>query len=129
LEISVRAVSTELAVVRRTLQAWLGAQAVPVELLTDILLVVDEAAANSVEHGYHDQPAGPVTISAQRFGDPTDHVLVSIADQGRWREPAPDPAHHRGRGLGIMHALTTSIDIRVEAGTMVRARFDPGSPG
>ncbi|MCG8917236.1 ATP-binding protein [Actinokineospora sp. PR83] len=123
LVLTVPATSTELAVTRRTLEAWLGAQAVPAGLVTDVLLVVDEAVANSVEHGYRDLPPGSVTVAAHLATAPTAALVISVSDHGRWREPTPEATLHRGRGVGIMRALAATVDIRVGAGTTVAMRF------
>ncbi|WP_181399814.1 ATP-binding protein [Actinokineospora spheciospongiae] len=122
LVLAVPAISTELAVIRRTLGAWLGAQVVPAGLVTDVLLVVDEAVANSVEHGYRDLPPGSVTVTAH-LAAPTAALVITVSDHGRWREPTPEATLHRGRGVGIMRALAATVDIRVGAGTTVAMRF------
>ncbi|WP_424186259.1 ATP-binding protein [Actinokineospora sp. G85] len=107
---------SELGRVRRCLGGWLGAQGVAHGLATDVLLAVDEAMANSVEHGYRDTEGGHVRVTAT-IGGP--HLTVTVADHGCWRPPRFDPAAHRGRGLDIMRALADTVTVDTTDGTTV----------
>jgi len=72
-----------------------------------VVLAVNEAAANAIEHGYQ-HGEGPVEIT----GDLTDHVLrLSVVDHGDWRTGRPDPT--RGRGLPLMRTLMDDVDIEL----------------
>jgi len=92
---------------RSQFQAWLVQNfIVDAERLSSITLAVNEALANSVEHAYvtYDRP-GSVDVRADH--DEADSVVVvEVADHGRWREPAPDPLHLRGRGIPLIKALS-----------------------
>ncbi|OLR93538.1 ATP-binding protein [Actinokineospora bangkokensis] len=125
LHIVVRADSAELGGVRRAVSAWLRDRGAPAGLTSDVLLTVDEAVANSVEHGYRGLVPGPVVVDLD-----LDHdgLLVSISDEGRWRPPVHDPASFRGRGLGIMRTLATAVALDTDSGTTVTARFAVAAP-
>ncbi|WP_197523239.1 ATP-binding protein [Actinokineospora pegani] len=107
---------SELGRVRRCLGGWLSARGIARGLATDILLAVDEAMANSVEHGYRDTDGGHVRVAAT-VGGP--HLTVTISDNGSWRPPRFDPAAHRGRGLDIMRALADTVTVDTGDGTTV----------
>ena len=50
---------------------------------------------------------------------PGDGVLVTVADTGGWRAPAPDD--EPGHGLALMEALMSSVRVDTgENGTVVR---------
>lgn len=74
----------------------------------DIVLAVDEAAANSIEHAYRDS-AGLLTVFAGSV--PADgKAYIVVSDRGDWRVPPPDPGY-RGRGLAIMHDVAPVFDL------------------
>lgn len=109
---------------RHRLRGWLTAQHLPAELVDDILLAVNEAITNVVDHAYSDQRAtgqpAPVALSVRR----TDaSVVVAVADHGTWRTPPSDPGN-RGHGLHLIHALArdTRIDTHV-GGTTITMDF------
>jgi serine/threonine-protein kinase RsbW len=82
-----------------------------------VILAVNEAAANAIEHGYRDAP-GEVTIEAALD---EEILTIEVLDHGTWRDGPPDPA--RGRGLTIMRTLADEVEIdRGDGGTSVRLR-------
>ena len=85
-----------------------------------ILVAVGEACANSIEHGY-----GPAGGSLELSLARSDRYLeATIRDYGRWREPR---GTHRGRGIGMMRRLTSSVDVvRRPDGTEVRLGWNLG---
>ncbi|MDT5179004.1 MAG: serine/threonine-protein kinase RsbW [Mycobacterium sp.] len=87
----------------------------------DVLLAVNEALSNAVEHAYPDV-SGSVDCFA-RYDPGQDTLTVAVQDYGQWRPPAPvgDPhVSSRGRGLVLMRALADRADVEVtEAGTRV----------
>lgn len=93
--------------VRHELREWLQRGGLGADQVYDVLLAVDEACTNAVEHGYREGP-GMVGLRGEITG--TD-LYLSIVDHGSWerRTEAPDPV--RGRGLSIMRALITDVDI------------------
>lgn len=93
---------------------------------SDVLLAVNEALANAAEFAYAQHGVSGV-IDVEAVRNRTAHTLtVTIADQGRWREP--DPAKQgrtRGRGIPLMRALADEVTIDTSAlGTTVCLRFD-----
>jgi NO-binding membrane sensor protein with MHYT domain/anti-sigma regulatory factor (Ser/Thr protein kinase) len=85
-----------------------------------MLVASGEAFSNAVEHAYADhlEPAG-VMLRAHRLGA---QVEIVVEDHGRWR-----PGHNdsdRGRGVEIMRALASSLEIDdAPTGTRLRLRF------
>ena len=109
-----------LGELRATLRSWLTDLDVPADRTFDILVAVGEACANSIEHGY-----GPAGGSLELSLARSDRYLeATIRDYGRWREPR---GTHRGRGIGMMRRLTSSVDVvRRPDGTEVRLGWNLG---
>jgi PAS domain S-box-containing protein len=117
------AIATRLTDVRRRLAEWLRSESVPDSLAADIVLVVNEACSNSVEHGYRGREPGTMRIEAA-IDD--RHVTVQVADSGSWKTPPADPGM-RGRGLLLMRALSDRVELDGTAeGTTVGMRFGFG---
>ncbi len=94
--------------------------------IADIVLVVNEACTNCIEHAYRDIDAGPILVDANH-----DHgqIVVDIADHGVWQTPPTLPST-RGRGLPIMRAVSAGIDVNSSPeGTTVRMMFDAAPQG
>jgi len=108
---------------RHRLQAWLELNGCTPDDADAVVLAVNEAAANAIEHGYRNGE-GRVEVA----GDLLDHELrMSVVDHGDWRPGHPDPA--RGRGLPLMRTLMDDVDIEpLTPGTRVilRRRVDVG---
>lgn len=114
---------------RRHLRGWLQslaladgvAPALTRGTVDDIVLAVNEAAANASEHAYVDGlrvTGGDVHVTGQVI----DGVLsIAIQDQGRWRESRS--AEGRGRGLIIMERVMDTVEFdREESGTTATLR-------
>ena len=104
-------------VVRTRLRAWLEGWGWRDDDLDDVVLAVDEAVANVVDHAYRGQPAvGKVHVYAWIVGGPDGRrAAVSVTDQGRWRPVPADPGY-RGRGLLMMSTCMASLHIEHSAG-------------
>jgi serine/threonine-protein kinase RsbW len=114
----------EVRTMRQALSRWLEAVGLDDQQTHDVVLAVSEAAANSVEHGYHFDPAGSVRLEAWA-NDGSVHVAVH--DAGAWR--APLERSERGRGRAIMEALMRDVSFETEnGGTVVRMRLPIGGP-
>ncbi|HVL85467.1 MAG TPA: ATP-binding protein [Pseudonocardia sp.] len=119
-----------VSVVRDRLRAWLAAQAWPTGQSQDIVLAVNEAVSNAVEHAYLDHPSGVVELHAAatvtRGGQRRVTVVV---DDGRWRPPPADDENRR-RGIPLMHACmdTVTITAATPGGTRVTLRSHPVPP-
>jgi PAS domain S-box-containing protein len=114
------AIPARLADVRHELAEWLRSARVPDSLAADIVLVVNEACSNSVEHAYRGQEPGTMRIEAALDDR---EVAVKVADSGSWKIPPADPGT-RGRGLLLMRALSNQVELDGTAeGTTVGMRF------
>jgi serine/threonine-protein kinase RsbW len=102
---------------RRELGRWAAALDLGRTLTQDIVLALDEATTNAVEHAYLNR-AGPVTLFAGC--DRTGHCAWTVvSDCGKWRPPRTGPTT-RGRGLLLMAALADEFDVTsTAAGTTV----------
>nr|BBX82003.1 histidine kinase [Mycobacterium florentinum] len=106
-----------LAPSRDALRGWLARAGVEPDQIQYVLTAVGEAVANAIEHGYRDQSAGTVSLSATAV---VDALHVTIADAGSWKTPRTVPGANRGRGITLMRGLVEDITIRsTEAGTTV----------
>jgi hypothetical protein len=75
----------------------------------DLVLAVNEAASNAIEHAYvAPGPGDLVTVSL--WTEPR-HLHVEVADHCRWQRPDRDPGH-RGRGILILQQVVGSASIR-----------------
>jgi anti-sigma regulatory factor (Ser/Thr protein kinase) len=72
-----------------------------------IIVAVNEAVTNSVEHAFPDGRPGQIRVCAEQN---EDRLGVTIADNGRWR--VSDPAEsHMPRGITLMHALVDTASV------------------
>ena len=53
------------------------------------MLAVNEAVANSIEHGYQGRKPGKVRVKGENDGA---RVRLKITDKGKWKPAATDPA-------------------------------------
>jgi anti-sigma regulatory factor (Ser/Thr protein kinase) len=98
---------------RHMLQRWLEKWGATEDEVYDITVAVQEACANAIEHAY--APGSAAFDLEVAFEDGT--VTATIRDRGRWREPR---GTNRGRGLQIMDAVMSSVDVeRTETGNVV----------
>lgn len=94
---------------------------VPDDVGADIVLAVNEAATNCVEHAYQNSPDGVMVVEA---AVKDGRILVCISDHGQWRTPSTEPTT-RGRGLPIIRAVGDGVEVRRStSGTTVRIDFD-----
>ncbi len=119
LELSFAARPDRLADVRHRVHAWLERCAMDERQVSDVLLAVDEACTNAVEHG-HRADGGPVSVSAFCEGDT---LCVVVADRGRWKPHEADPDPMRGRGMAIIRSVFPHVVVRSgDTGTVVEMR-------
>jgi PAS domain S-box-containing protein len=120
LKIEKAAAAEQLSDVRHQLAAWLRATVVPDETATDIILAVNEAAANSIEHAYRGHKAGKVRVEGENDGA---RVHMRIIDKGSWKAAPADPGV-RGRGLLLIRAVSDWLEMDCTAsGTTVDMSF------
>lgn len=119
------AAPSSLRAVRTALVAWLAEQRWPPDDADDVVLAVNEALTNAIEHAYPADRPGPVRVHARSgtgSAPATRRIIVMISDRGSW-----DPGHRtvdargfRGHGLTVMDGLTADMRIqRSAAGTTV----------
>src|SRR5215213_9546987 len=102
LHVDMAADLTQLAPARRMVRAWLDDRGVERVVAEDIVLVCSEACANAIEHGAQSDPAAWVELSITATNG---SLVIRVAGPGPWR-PAGEHMDGRGRGLGIMRALS-----------------------
>ncbi|GAA3440514.1 hypothetical protein GCM10018954_101380 [Kutzneria kofuensis] len=113
----------QLSVARRDITEWANRSGLPQALTDDLLLVIGEATANSVEHAYRDRPAGD--FSYELRCTPDGAVTGVVTDGGSWR-PVPTDNGTRGRGLAMIKAASVRSEVRgSEAGTRVEFTLPP----
>src|SRR5215213_10006294 len=104
-----------LAPFRHKLDRWLAIGGLADAPRADVVLASHEAVANAIEHSNSSQP---VLVRADAHGD---GFVVEIVDEGRWRPARQQPVEGRGRGLALIKALVTEVQINsLSAGTTVR---------
>jgi len=104
-----------LAPMRAELRSWLQGAGASDEEVFDILVAVNEACSNAVEHPLGVEKAS-VTLEAEMTNG---EVSILIRDKGSWRPPGPPG--ERGRGFEFMQALMENVDVtRSDTGTVVR---------
>ncbi|MGW3963490.1 SpoIIE family protein phosphatase [Amycolatopsis sp. NPDC005003] len=114
-----------LASTRRWLRAWLENAALDPDLAQDVLVAAGEACANAVEHAYRDGTGATAHLTARLTGA---HLVVTVTDRGRWKQPPPDNHVLRGRGVPMMEALADTVAFRHDAtGTTVTLEWRIGS--
>ena len=120
LTIEMTAVAEQLSDVRHQFGAWLRAAAISEGTIADIILAVNEAAANSIEHAYRGHKPGEVRIEAENDGA---RVHVRIIDKGSWKPARTDPGI-RGRGLLLIRAVSDWLEMDcTPSGTTVNMSF------
>ena len=120
LTIDMAAAAEQLSDVRHQFGAWLRAAAVPEWTIADIVLALNEAAANSIEHAYRGHEPGEVRIEAENDGA---RVHVRIIDKGSWKPARADPGI-RGRGLLLIRAVSDWLEMDcTPSGTTVNMIF------
>ncbi|WP_156426520.1 ATP-binding protein [Mycobacterium sp. IS-3022] len=121
LRIEVPATADRLAQIRHRLLDWMAPIGVPDPVVADIVLAVNEAATNCVEHAYRDCDDGVIVIDATVEDE---RIIVCVSDHGAWRTPSAEPTT-RGRGLPIIRAVGDGVDVAGSAsGTTVRIDFE-----
>jgi PAS domain S-box-containing protein len=117
LTLRLRADPRELVRLRRATRAWLRRSGCGDDRVGEVLVAVNELAANAIEHAY-----GPAEAWFEVAGRIDDGVATfEVRDFGRWR--ASRPGTHRGRGLRLVADLTDDFSLdHSDAGTIARFR-------
>jgi anti-sigma regulatory factor (Ser/Thr protein kinase) len=116
LRLELPATPAVLSRTRHTVRQWLQAKGADEATVSEVVLAVNEACANAIEHAY---PPGPASfeLSASEAGG---QLTIAVRDFGQWREP---DRRRLSRGSGIMSAAMTDVSInRTSEGTEVLMR-------
>jgi anti-sigma regulatory factor (Ser/Thr protein kinase) len=107
---------TAMRQVRQMLRGWLADHSIVDPQQSNLLVAVNEAITNSIEHAYKGEN-GPVRLTWRAS---TEHVELVIVDQGIW-QGTHDPMLGAGRGLAVMHAFVDDVAFNLGPdGTTVR---------
>lgn len=120
--------SEQLVVIRRELAQWLAPLALTEEETADVVLAVDEAAANAVRHAYGDEESGAVELTL--WTEPGT-LSIEVVDHGNWRPPVPAP-EEGGRGIPLMSQMSESVLIHYDergSRVLLRHRIPQNNPG
>ena len=106
----------QLVLIRRELARWLAPLSLSEDETADVVLAVDEAAANSVRHAYGPDESGVVELTL--WTDPATEdspatLSIEVVDHGHWRPPVEAPAEG-GRGIGLMTTVAESVLIHYD---------------
>lgn len=113
------AVPHNAVLVRDALRYFMACKRIPDERVLDVLTGVGEAVANAVEHGSN--RSGTFTLTAATPSRGT--LQISVRSEGHWR--AFTPRDERGRGIPIMRAYATSMNIEsVTDSTTITLSFE-----
>src|SRR5690242_19710103 len=106
----------QLSVIRRELSGWLAPLALSQDATAEVVLAVDEAAANAVRHAYGPGTSGVVELTL--WTEPGT-LCVEVVDHGSWRPPAMPTAAgetaDRGRGIPLMSTMADAVLIHYDA--------------
>ena len=115
----------ELRNLRTSLRAWSEARGLSEGVSDDLLISVGEAMANSVRHAYRDAVGGDVTV---RITLVNQHLNVSVADRGKWRDPYDEEAFP-GLGTNIIDSVSQGLTVNKSgSGTLVTFRIPASAP-
>jgi serine/threonine-protein kinase RsbW len=109
LHVTLAAVPVSASLARDLVRRWLRVLCWPPGQLGDIVLAVNEAVSNCIEHAYQSDVPGLVRIEGRVLDAPeARRVELIVYDHGSWR-PVPPPEEHRRRGIPLMHACMENV--------------------
>ena len=103
IDLRVEGGDTGLRHAREALRLWLAAAPVDEMTAHDVVLATWEACANATEHSLS---ASGFRLRVALVGDT---IRVVVEDEGSWLPPSARP--DRGRGLQLMRALMSSVEV------------------
>ncbi|HEY6421935.1 MAG TPA: SpoIIE family protein phosphatase [Pseudonocardiaceae bacterium] len=102
---------------RHSLHTWLATAAVEQQVADEIVLAVNEACTNTIEHAHRFNSGLIATITGTAT---PEAVEVIVSDHGHWKPPG-NGSGSRGRGLPLMNMLMDDVTVAAgAAGTAVR---------
>ena len=106
-----------LRAVRERLLAWLGDARIDRRTSTEVVLAVNEACTNAIEHPVAPREPWIDLVAGRRGGS----VVISVGDFGSWRRERRGDGRGAGRGLPLMRALMDRVVVEPSPhGTTVR---------
>jgi two-component sensor histidine kinase len=97
------------------------------ESVEAVASAVNEAASNSLVHGYRNDERGTLRLAASLAGNT---LAITLSDDGVGDQAGTRTGDEVGRGFPIMRALAGGVDVtRRERGTRVRLTFPLSSKG
>jgi len=106
------------SVARDRVRGWLRANRWSPAHTDDLVLAVNEAISNSIEHGYQVGPEDPPTTETveihgviHRADNGSRHVEFTVRDAGAWQPPNEDGHSTRGQGLRLMRACVEHVTV------------------
>ena len=124
-ELTMPTESRFVSTTRRVLGCYLDDLGVSGDIRSDIILAVDEASANVVQHAY---PGGQGVFRVRAAIGP-DEVMIEVSDAGVGFQAVDQPTDPRGRlavtgrGIDLMRRLMTTVDLESptrSGGTRIR---------
>ena len=110
-----RAEPAQLGAIRRELVDWITPLGLSPDEVDDVVLAVDEATANAVQHAYGPDEHGDVELTL--WTEP-GALCIEVTDHGNWH-----PTDTPGRGIGLMQRMVGAVLIHVDAaGSKVHLR-------
>ena len=113
-----------LTQIRREVRRWLAPLEVMPDAEADLVLAVNEAAANAIDHAYRtgDDTGDDRAVVEVFFWTEWGALLIEVVDHGQWRHPGLH-ATGRGRGIEMMQRLVDAVLIHHDTrGTRVLLR-------
>ena len=111
---------------RAAIAEWLALLHWPGDDTDDLILAVNEAVTNVIEHAYPATHPGSLGLHAwcgPGSAPATRRATVTITDRGEWdhMRRAVDPTSRRGHGFTVMSACTAETRVERSAhGTIVK---------
>jgi serine phosphatase RsbU (regulator of sigma subunit)/anti-sigma regulatory factor (Ser/Thr protein kinase) len=122
LELACSAIPLAAPLIRHALVDFAQRHGLAENVRFELVTTIGEAVANAAEHAYSGGP-GLVTVTVDREAD---GLRVNVSDHGRWKPTTR--REERGRGLRLMRALSTGLQIKSDStGTSIWLRIPFGN--
>ncbi len=105
--------ANQLSLIRGAVRRWLAPLGLTEDAIYDVVLAVDEAASNAIEHAYR-PPATNDVVELTLWTDGIA-ICIEVVDHGQWRPPAsPELTEGRGGGIAMMRQLIDTVIISLD---------------